>query len=237
MKNAGEMLVVGRRVSYFAGYGGTDSDGLIVAVHGTPNEAPAQTIFGGIGRVIRPNDCTVDVILFDGRRIAGVRQCGIDSPGVGIKLRDRIHGQAMIEMAKRGAATFETNKLLAEQKAALDFQAQEAAREIADAPVFYWNGMKDAKGAQLQRCWYSDMGNSGSVTGRYPPNTISIYARDYGSFSQKVRACFAVENNSDGMTDYFEKDHIRVIPAHPLYPQVKAALEACKARSERRAAK
>lgn len=237
MKNAGEQLIVGRRVSYFAGYGGMDGDGLIVAVNGTPNEAAPQSILGGIGRVIRHNDCTVDVILFDGRKLPGIRQCGIDAPGIGIKLRDRVHGAELIEVAKRNAAAYATSKLLAEQKGALDFQAREAARQIDDAPLFYWNGMKDAKGAPLQRCWYSDMGAGGSVTGRYPPNTISIYARDYGSFSAKVRACFAIENNSDLMTDYFDKDHIRVIPAHPLYPQVKKALQACEARRERRAAK
>lgn len=106
-----------------------------------------------------------------------------------------------------------------------------------NAPRFYWNGIRDAKGTQLQRCWYSDMGPHGSVSGKYPAHTITIYARDYDGFSKRVCECFVVENDSDVMTDYFDKDHIRVVPTHPLYPQVKAALEAQTAHREKRAAK
>ncbi|MBN7138972.1 hypothetical protein A7A76_07675 [Lysobacter enzymogenes] len=102
------------------------------------------------------------------------------------------------------------------------------------APRFYWNGIKDAKGAKLQRAYYSDMGPRPSVSGKYPAHTISIYARDYERFSALVRSHFVVENNSDGMTDYFENDSIRVVPSHPLYPQVKAAMDARSARVERR---
>lgn len=101
-----------------------------------------------------------------------------------------------------------------------------------NAPRFYWNGIKDAKGAKLQRAHY----NAGPYS-RLPEGTITIYARDYTRFSDKVRACFVVENDSDMMTDYFETDRIRVIPSHPLYPEVKAAMEACSARYARLAAK
>lgn len=37
-----------------------------------------------------------------------------------------------------------------------------------------------------------------------------------------LRKHFAIENNSDMSTDYFEADSIRVLPSHPLYEQVKA---------------
>lgn len=54
--------------------------------------------------------------------------------------------------------------------------------------------------------------------------TIKIRPKQY-SFPAEVRAVFEVENNSDAMTDYFERDCIRVLPGHPLYAAVKAAAE------------
>ena len=92
-----------------------------------------------------------------------------------------------------------------------------------NAPLFYWNGIKDAKGEKLQKCWYSP---HKSVTGKYPAGTISITARNYARFSKLVAECFQVENDSDVMTDYFDYDRIYVIPTHPLYPAAKAALDA-----------
>ena len=56
-------------------------------------------------------------------------------------------------------------------------------------------------------------------------------------FSAKVRQCFNVQNDTDTMTDYFDSDRIRVIPSHPLYGAVKAALNAQDAHRARRAAK
>jgi hypothetical protein len=88
----------------------------------------------------------------------------------------------------------------------------------AQVPLFYWNGLKDAKGDKLQKAHYS----AGACSGA-PEGTITIYARDYARFSKVVRACFVVENDSDPMTDYFDSDRIRVTPAHPLYPRVQAA--------------
>lgn len=233
MNTIASAIEVGRRVKFFAGYGGIDGEGLIVAVHGTPNPAPPVTVQGGAGRVIRANDCKVDVILFDGRRLYGIHQCSIDMPGIGIKLLPRVHGPALIEAAKRNAAKYEADQALERAREAVALEAREAARKIEDPPLFYWNGIRDAKGEKLQRAFYSIM-EGGSVTGRFPPGTISIHARDYGRFSKLVRECFPVENNSDGMIDYFEGDTVRVIPTHPLYPQVKAAMEACKARYARR---
>lgn len=57
------------------------------------------------------------------------------------------------------------------------------------------------------------------------PATIKIRPKQY-AFPAEVRAVFAVENNSDSQTDYFEKDTIRIVPGHPLYDAVKAAAAA-----------
>jgi hypothetical protein len=45
-------------------------------------------------------------------------------------------------------------------------------------------------------------------------------------FTAAIQQAFVVTNGTDTMTDYFEKDRIRVAPAHPLYAQVKAAYDA-----------
>lgn len=54
-----------------------------------------------------------------------------------------------------------------------------------------------------------------------PADLIKIRPRQ-SAFPLQFRAAFAIENNSDMVTDYFEKDCIRVLPGHPLYDQVKA---------------
>lgn len=225
-------IEVGRLVHFFAGYGSIDGDGLIYAVHGTPNPEPARSIFGGVGRVIRANDCQVDVVLFDGRTLKGINQCGIDRPGIGIKLTHGVAGPEVIEAALQNAEKYEADKEAARIKARSDFEANEAARKIERAPIFYYNGIRDEKGAKLQPCWYS----KGDLL-TYPAGTITIYARDYNRFSQLVANCFAVTNDTDTQVDYFDKDHIRVIPAHPLYPKVLAAFEANIAHQNKRCAK
>ena len=53
------------------------------------------------------------------------------------------------------------------------------------------------------------------------PDLIKIRPRR-SAFPAEMRQHFAIENNSDGMTDYFERDSVRVLPGHPLYDQVKA---------------
>lgn len=89
---------------------------------------------------------------------------------------------------------------------------------------FFWNGIKDTS-AKMQRCSYTD----GKLL-HHPEGTITIYGTDLHGFSNAVRAAFTVENNTDLLTDYFEDDHIRVLPDHPLYSQVKAAMLARQAR-------
>lgn len=229
-----DAIIVGRRVRFFAGYGGRDGDGLIVAVHGTPNPEPAQTILGGVGRIIRSNDCRVDVILFDGRR-ATVQQSSLGCIGIGYRLVDRVHGPALIEVARKAAAQREADELLAREKAKRDLVDAQRSIVIETAPVFFWNGIKDAKGEKLQKAHYS-MGGYTNVPDEMAAETITIYCREYTGFSALVGSCFDVKNDSDSMTDYFEKDRIQVLPVHPLYPQVRAAFEAQQARRDRRIA-
>jgi hypothetical protein len=54
------------------------------------------------------------------------------------------------------------------------------------------------------------------------PDLIKIRPRRH-AFPADLAKHFAIENNSDGMTNYFERDSIRVLPGHRLYDQVKAA--------------
>lgn len=218
----------GRIVRYFAGYGGLDGQGMIVRVHGTPRATSA----GGL-RVIRPDSARVDVILYDGRTLRDVHECGIDAPGIGIKTLDLAlqGGQMRVEVQRleQLAADFDVRQILEKTKARADFEAREAARQVTQSPLFYYNGIKDKKGAPLQKAWFSDSPLRG-----YPEGTITIYARDYDRFSASVRACFAVENKTDIQTDYFDSDTIRVIPSHPLYAQVRTACDAMHARRARR---
>lgn len=227
--NAHSRIHVGRRVHYFAGYGCVDGTGCIVKVHGTPTDETEMTARGPI-RIVRANACTVDVILDDGRELLQMHECSIDRPGIGIKLLDEVTGPAGIAALVFGAVEHKSRQAINKAKARAAFEATEAARVITDPPLFYWNGIKDGKGEQLQRAWYS----LGKLNG-YPEGTISIYARDYSGFSEKVSDCFRIENDTDTQTDYFDKDTIRVIPAHPLYSAIRAAMEACSARNAKRA--
>lgn len=79
---------------------------------------------------------------------------------------------------------------------------------------FMWNGIKvDGK---LHKCWYS----ISSLVG-FPEGTITIYGKNYTDLP--ALEGLTVENDSDGMTDYFENDRIRVIPESKYYAEVKAA--------------
>jgi hypothetical protein len=95
---------------------------------------------------------------------------------------------------------------------------------------FFWNGIKGSDKV-LQKASYSEGGYT-----NYPEGTITIYAKSYRRFSAEVAEMFAIHNDSDGQTDYFETDMIRVVPFHPLYAAVKAACDAQVARWEKRRA-
>ncbi|ALR07409.1 hypothetical protein XFHB_11760 [Xylella fastidiosa] len=105
-------------------------------------------------------------------------------------------------------------------------QANQALSGPQKAPLFYWNGIRDAKGGELQRANYSyekphDRDNS----------AIRVIATHYTRFSPLVHSCFTVYNSTDVMTDYFDNDKFTVATTHPLYQQAKAALEAVRNRS------
>ncbi len=55
-----------------------------------------------------------------------------------------------------------------------------------------------------------------------PADLIKIRPRK-SFFPVEFRSAFAIENNSDCMTDYFEADCIRLMPSHPIYEAAKAA--------------
>ncbi len=93
---------------------------------------------------------------------------------------------------------------------------------------FMWNGIKvDGK---LYPAWYSD----GHLT-NHPEGTITIYAKNYESFP--LIEGLIVHNDSDSMTDYFEKDRIRVIPENIYYVQVIGALNLLKLHNAKNALK
>ena len=92
---------------------------------------------------------------------------------------------------------------------------------------FYWNGIKEDGGA-LQGCHYS---NSQLIN--HPSGTITIYGKRYRNFSAGVHAAFTVKNDSDIQTDYFENSSIRVLPSHPMYATVFAALTAQTAHDDK----
>jgi len=89
---------------------------------------------------------------------------------------------------------------------------------------FLWNGIK-VNGGKLQKASFSMPGSYAAWSG-LPDGTVTIYAKNYRRFSAEICKAFDVQNDSDGMTDYFETDRIRVKPDHPLYAQVVAAVKA-----------
>ena len=86
---------------------------------------------------------------------------------------------------------------------------------------FFYNGIKVGK-ESLQKAHYSFTPAREEPKGVSKPR-LYIYARDYARFSGEVRDQFEVINNTDSMTDYFERDHIEVYPDHPLFKAVAEA--------------
>ena len=93
---------------------------------------------------------------------------------------------------------------------------------------FMWNGIKiDGK---LYRCHYSD----GKLI-NHPDGTLTIYRKDYGQMPQVEG--LNVQNDTDMMTDYFERDRIRIDHNNKFYNDVKNALSMANAHNEKRWAK
>lgn len=100
---------------------------------------------------------------------------------------------------------------------------------------FLYNGIKVDAG-KLEGCWYSKpvyTERSGIVV-----ETITVYHNSHcGRFSSGVHDAFAVKNDTDSQTDYFESDTFRVAPDHPLYAVVMVAFEAQQAHRAKMQAK
>ena len=90
---------------------------------------------------------------------------------------------------------------------------------------FMWNGIK--VNGTLYRCWYSD-----SKLTNHPEATITIYAKDYKSLP--VIDGLQAQNDTDIMTDYFEKDRIRVTPDNQYYASITQAMDKMKEHNDRR---
>jgi hypothetical protein len=72
------------------------------------------------------------------------------------------------------------------------------------------------------RCWYS----RGSL--RTAPDAVTIYAKTYCDNLSDVFPADRVENDTDTMTDYFEKDRVRILPGDPLWDEACAMAAAKK---------
>ena len=94
-----------------------------------------------------------------------------------------------------------------------------------------WNGIK--VDGTLYKAHYST-GNYTEASG-IPKETITVYAKDYKSFPQIDG--LQIENDSDIMTDYFEKDRLRIYPDNKYYSEAKAAYEKMTEHNEKRFAK
>lgn len=219
-------IVVGRRVRFWGGMGGMDADGTIVKVTG--ELLPPQHESSGVVRFVRRGEARARVVLDDGR-VDEVLQGSFDRVGIGYRLLPVVVGPAAVE----GQELLVQERFLREQReraSALFALLEQQRSVVVDDPVlFYWNGIKDAKGAKLQKAAYNLTSNT-----KYPDGTITIYARDYCHFSAKVHGLFNVKNDSDLMTDYFDNDRFYVTPVHPLHGAVKAAMEAWERRWELR---
>ncbi|MGY4697163.1 hypothetical protein XfCFBP8356_008115 [Xylella fastidiosa subsp. sandyi] len=94
-------------------------------------------------------------------------------------------------------------------------QASKALSGTQKAPLFYLNGIRDEKGAELQRAIYS------LVSPRDPNSAIKVSALSdpLPLFSDLVCRCFVVRFDSeDRSCHYFIVDS-----SHPQYEQVRAA--------------
>jgi len=84
---------------------------------------------------------------------------------------------------------------------------------------FLWNGIKVA--GQLYKVWYSF--SIHSYKNDNDPH-ITMYSTSYSNrFPGEVHALFTVKNDTDSMTDYFDKDRIRIDRTHAEWERVAEA--------------
>lgn len=80
---------------------------------------------------------------------------------------------------------------------------------------FVWNGIRDTETGKLTKCWYSK-GNH--IDG---DEIISIYCDSYEEMP--IIEGITVINESDIMTDYFEKDRAEIYPDNINYEEINNA--------------
>lgn len=56
----------------------------------------------------------------------------------------------------------------------------------------------------------------------YPKGTITIYAREYGN---QLPPELRPENDTDGMTDYYDKDKARITPSNKYYGEIRKLMK------------
>lgn len=66
-------------------------------------------------------------------------------------------------------------------------------------------------GAEKARVWYS---RGQLIDGR---DCVTIYAKDYTGALGRIFNGDNYENNTDTMTDYFEKGRVRIFPSNPMW--------------------
>jgi len=90
---------------------------------------------------------------------------------------------------------------------------------------FMYNGIKiDGK---LYRAHYSK-----NILINNTEESITIYARDYSDGLPKIDG-LTVENHSESMTDYYEKDKIRIRKNNPLWESIDKAYSQQETKRER----
>ena len=94
---------------------------------------------------------------------------------------------------------------------------------------FLFNGVK--VDGVLYKGWYS-IGPYNEKSS-LPVGTITLYAKDYVTDFPAIDGT-AIENDSDLMSDYSEKDRMRIFPNCPYYADAKAAYEKAEARAKAR---
>lgn len=88
----------------------------------------------------------------------------------------------------------------------------------------YYNGLKLDGSSRLSVKVFYSPNNDGSIT---------IHARDYKDLPRDL---FAVRNETDIITDYFDEDHATVEPSHPLYKYIAFAAYKAKEHDYKRSA-
>ena len=112
---------------------------------------------------------------------------------------------------------------------ALTGETTPAETPTADRPApqnrikIYYNGFRLDGSKELVKVRYHYDNDSGAVT---------MYADGYGA--DLPRDLFDVKNDTDIMTDYFDKDRATVDPSHPLYKYIRYAALKARARQNKR---